>query len=318
MALKYQIRHADESLLPRTFELFLDGYRQAQTANPLLPDLAPPQQKRLQQQIADTLNKAAVVATCGDEVLAYMGASAQFNNRGQRAAIISEFGHASVRQDRKRIYQHLYAALAEELLSQGVHIHMIGHFSDDLELTEILFQLGFGALVAERLRDLSDVANCADVAIVQEKCWRSIADLAVEHTRYYRDSPIFLVKDDAPAAVAKDLEEHQQDGDQLLVYREGDETKAYFIVGRCFGVDEGQLLYGTNTAQIKSAYVMPSARCQGIGRALLQKSIRWARGSGCDRIFVEHETANVFGGNFWQSHFAPYIYFSMRYVDSRL
>lgn len=41
----------------------------------------------------------------------------------------------------------------------------------------------------------------------------------------------------------------------------------------------------------------------------------WARDAGFDRMFVEHETANLEGGAFWRRHFSPYLVFSMRYVD---
>ena len=316
--MKYRIVQADRSLLPSVFELLCRGYRQERNSNPLLPDLAVPQRTRLRKLLEGAANGRGVAVTCGGEVVGYMAVSAQFDTRGQRAAIVHEFGHASVEQDRGLVCQYLYSALAEELVSQGVHLHIVGHFASDRELKDALFQLGFGALVAEELRDLSDVMNPAEVEIAQEECWGSIGGLAAEHARYYRDSPIFLSKDDSPAGIAKDLETHEQDGDRLLVYREGREPKAYFIVGKCSGADEGRLLQETNTAQVKSAYATPSARGKGIGSALLQHAVQWAREHGYDRIFVEHETANVYGGNFWRRHFRRYLCFSMRYVDGTL
>jgi hypothetical protein len=40
---------------------------------------------------------------------------------------------------------------------QGVQLHLIGHFAHDAATTAALFDLGFGAIVRERLRDLFDV-----------------------------------------------------------------------------------------------------------------------------------------------------------------
>jgi hypothetical protein len=37
-----------------------------------------------------------------------------------------------------------------------------------------------------------------------------------------------------------------------------------------------------------------------------------------ERVFVEHETANFYGGNFWCTYFNPYVYASMRYIDTTL
>ena len=55
-----------------------------------------------------------------------------------------------------------------------------------------------------------------------------------------------------------------------------------------------------------------------VGKALLQRVVKWSKENGYDRLFVEHETANYYGGNFWTSYFDPYMYFSMRYVDNTL
>ncbi len=64
--------------------------------------------------------------------------------------------------------------------------------------------------------------------------------------------------------------------------------------------------------------MQPEARSKGIGAALLNRVIQWAQAQGCARLFVEHETANFFGSRFWRKHFAPYLYFSMRYVDNTI
>jgi GNAT superfamily N-acetyltransferase len=104
----------------------------------------------------------------------------------------------------------------------------------------------------------------------------------------------------------------------FLVYYEQDEPSAYMIVGTSTIGGEGFLLEQTNTAQIKSAYARPEIRGKGIGAALLQRAIAWSLQQGYERIFVEHETANVYGGNFWCSYFSPYVYASMRYIDTTL
>ncbi len=76
------------------------------------------------------------------------------------------------------------------------------------------------------------------------------------------------------------------------------------------------LLAKTNTAQIKSAFIKPKFRNKNVGSALLQHTINWAKENGYDRLAVEHETANFFGGNFWKKHFDSYLFFSMRYIEN--
>jgi GNAT superfamily N-acetyltransferase len=118
--------------------------------------------------------------------------------------------------------------------------------------------------------------------------------------------------------VLAELEAHAQQGDVFFVYDEQDEPCAYMIVGESTIGGEGFLLEQTNTAQIKSAYVRPEVRGKGIGAALLQRAIAWSQQQGYARVFVEHETANVYGGNFWCTYFSPYLYASKRYIDITL
>jgi GNAT superfamily N-acetyltransferase len=97
--------------------------------------------------------------------------------------------------------------------------------------------------------------------------------------------------------------------------RSGSDPLAYLIVGRCHGGSEGRLLVGTNTAQVRSAYAVPAVRRHGIGSVLLHHAVTWAREGGFERLFVEHETANLEGGAFWRRHFSRFLVFSMRYVE---
>jgi GNAT superfamily N-acetyltransferase len=88
------------------------------------------------------------------------------------------------------------------------------------------------------------------------------------------------------------------------------------MVGRCRGEDEGRLLRGTNSAQILSAYAAPRVRGRGVGQALLDACVGWARAQGFERLMVEHETANLLGSAFWGCHFRPCLTISMRYVEA--
>jgi GNAT superfamily N-acetyltransferase len=140
----------------------------------------------------------------------------------------------------------------------------------------------------------------------------------MEHIRYYSKSPIFISRSTNPSSALNDLKTHAQDGDAFFAFYEQSEPCAYVIIGESSITGEGFLLQNTKTAQIKSAYARTEFRGKGIGQAMLQHAIQWAQQHGYARVFVEHETANVAGGNFWSRYFTPYLYFSMRYIDSTL
>jgi GNAT superfamily N-acetyltransferase len=250
-------------------------------------------------------------------LVGYMVSGFCFPFKGQQAAASPEYAHASEEEDKALIYPLMYMALAEKWISAGVHLHMIFHLAGDSVLKETLFQLGFGAILAERLRDFSPVGAAAEVEIVREQDYTRLIDLHREHMKYYKGSPIFILKDGDRKSVVADLEKYACN-DEFLVYYENNEPSAYFVIGKSEQEQEGFLLRKTNTAQIKSAYAKPGTRNKGVGKTLLLQAVEWAKEYGYDRLFVEHETANYYGGNFWRQHFLPYMYVSMRYVDKNI
>lgn len=197
---------------------------------------------------------------------------------------------------------------------------MIGHLAHDAVLKECLFQLGFGAILAEELRGLEPVGSSPGlrVEIVEDPDPHDLVELQTEHSRYYRQSPVFLIKDESEASILSELHEKLANGDRLLAGVANGEVVALFIAGKSAAEGEGALLRGANSAQVKSGYVRPQARGRGVGAALLERCIAWARQGEFDRLFVEHETANIPGSAFWGRFFEPYVFFSIRYVDSGL
>jgi len=46
--------------------------------------------------------------------------------------------------------------------------------------------------------------------------------------------------------------------------------------------------------------------------------VKWARENGCARLYVEGESANIYGGNFWMRHFSPVVFSVRRCIDERI
>ena len=311
------IPFTQEHLQPAV-ELFTRGYRREQFHSSSLPSRVLDDPSWIYAALQSKLSNPGVVIVEGDRLLAYMVTSGQFLWKGQQAAIVHEYCHSSIETRKQEWYQRMYMHLACEWLNQHVHLHLIGHFAHDALLQETLYQLGFGALVAERLRDCSAMDVEEDLTIGEEPVVSKLLDLHLEHIQYYPQSPIFLSRSSDRQSAMADLESHVQSGDVFFAFYEHNEPCAYLIVGKSTLGGEGFLLQETNTVQIKSSYVRPGLQGKGIGTALLQHAIRWSRDQGYERIFVEHETANLAGGNFWRKHFTPYLYFSMRYIDNTL
>ncbi len=239
-----------------------------------------------------------------------------FPFKGQNAAWIPEFAHSSIPEDKATLYQLMYMTLGGEWTKRKIHLHLIAHLASDQLLTDILFKLGFGAIVGERIRDLSLIDNVPAGEIVSEKDISKLIDIETKHKRYYRESPIYVLKDVDPQNIKGALEQYIHDSDEILVYQVDGELYACMVVGSIAREGEGILFRHTNTAQIKSAYMKPEIRGKGIGKLLLNTAIEWARKEGFEKLFVEHETANFYGGMFWSKHFSSTIYASMRYIDN--
>jgi GNAT superfamily N-acetyltransferase len=313
--MKLKIVPLAASNAPEALHLVKNAYDSERTVSPLLPPRMLGDSGKVLSLIRESIGNGCLAAFRDGRMVGFMGVFVEFPFKGQRAALIREFSHAAAGSDRILVYQLLYATLGEILRQRQTQLHIAAHFAGDLMLRDALYQLGFGAIATERLRGLSRIEGAASTEIVREHDFLAVADIDAEHRRYYRSAPIFVRKDDSPAAVRSRLLQHQKRGDALFVYREGGFSKAYFMVGPCMGQQEGFLLRNSNTAQILSAYVEPGTRGRGVGKILLNACVEWASGQGFSRMFVEHETANVSGGGFWERHFSPYLRFSMRYVE---
>ncbi len=306
-----------EAHVPEAAELFRAAYQRERRCSPLLPLEPLGGVDALAAQLRQDVKNLGVAAVDGGRLIGYLCVSARFPFKGQSAALVREHGHAAASRLEPSLFPELYAALGEILIRQGVQLHIVAHLSSDGGLKETLFQLGFGAFLTERLRDLAPVEGAAEALIEPLDDPEELVALDIEHRRYYRQSPIFLTKDDSREAALARLREDRSSGRAVLVYRDHGKPSAYMSVGPCTGEQEGHLLLASNTAQVRSAYATPSVRGRGIGKALLQGCVDWARRGSYERLFVEHETANLAGSRFWARHFAPYLHFSMRYVEGR-
>jgi GNAT superfamily N-acetyltransferase len=268
--------------------------------------------------LKNLVGNPGVVILVEGKPIAFMVSGLLFPFKGQNAVLVPEYCHASVTEDKDELYRLKYMHLAGTWVGNGRHIHIISHFVHDRILRETLYQLGYGAFLAESLRDLSDVIKSGDTEIIEETDFRKLVNLHIEHMRYYPESPIFISKKDTINAAEADIRKHSEAGDAFLVFYENSIPRGYFIVGTSALDGEGFLLQNTGTVQIKDAFVQPSLRRQGIGEALLQYAVQWSRKKDYQRLFVENETANYYGGKFWKKHFHQYLNFSLRYIDNTI
>ena len=314
----YQVVPFTADHLGGAVELFVCDYRREQGGTPLLPSETVDDAERIYHAIKPLAANPGVAVLKDNQVVGFMLSGYRFSFKGQEAMLVPEYCHASILPDRRQLYQIMYMRLANEWVRDHMHLHIIGHFAHNAILQEALYHLGFGAIIAEALRDLSEVQGAHATDIAEESDIGRLLNISIEDSRYYRDAPIFNVKETGTDGRRAVLESSIREGDAYFAFYENDEACAYLSVGESASgtLKEGFLLRGTHTAQVKNAFVKPQIRGKGIGESLLQRAVDWSAEHGYKRLFVEFETANYFGGNFWRRHFTPYLYFSMRYIDN--
>jgi len=318
MRSQYDVVQFTQNHLESAVKLFIEGYIKERDSSPLLPSRVINQPEWIHSTLKSLLINPGVAVLHEGQLAAFMLTGVQFTFKGQKAVSVPEYCHASILSDREELYQIMYMRLAGEWIESHTHLHIIAHFSHDTLLQASLYRWGFGAIVAEELRDFSEVHGVREVDIVEETDVERLLDIQIEHSHYYKGAPIFVLNDTGRNENLSTLESAVRQGDVFFVYYEQSEPCAYLRVRESAAEGEGFLLRGTNTAQIKAAYAQQHVRRTGIGKALLQRAIDWSKEHGYERLFVEHETANYFGGNFWSSYFTPYLYASMRYIDNTI
>ncbi|MBL7129152.1 MAG: GNAT family N-acetyltransferase [Ignavibacteria bacterium] len=314
--MKYSIKEFKEEYLESAVELFLTNYQREKEKSILLPSEIINEPKHILNSLKPQVGNPGVAVFKKNKFVAYMQTGAKFKFKGQITAFVPEYSHSSIEENKTNLYQQMYMKLSSEWIKENINLHIIGHFANDIELKETINQLGFGAILSEQVRDFSPVNVKKNFVVYEEFNPTKLIDIEIEHNEYYPQAPIFIKKNTDRTAILENLEKHRINGDKCFVYSIKNKPSGYFIIGESAVDGEGFLLKKTNTAQIKAAYVKPAERRKGIGECLLQCAINWAEKNGFERLFVEHETANYYGGNFWRKHFKPYLYFSMRYIDS--
>ena len=236
--------------------------------------------------------------------------------------IIELFPCASIINNRRRIYQLLYKEMSLSWIDRGFHAHQFSFLATDNVLAHTFFRLGFGMTHFQLFRDLAvPTGRIPNVDIRYLDREESIREIDKVHDAYYLNPPLFWIPHNYFGNGDRDAAEIEKDRvltgeiEIIAAFVDG-RIAAYFKLRK--GTAEIELLQHPSNGQIKGAYGYPRYRGRGIGKALLTETVRWAKRNNLERLYVEGESANIYGGNFWVSHFHPAVYSVRRCVDDRI
>jgi len=229
--------------------------------------------------------------------------------QGAPAVFTPELAHAAIPQERARIYDQMYAALAETWVAAGYRTHLISLMANDHTGLEAWNHLGFGMLVADGLRDLQalpEPPSTCEIRRAQTQDAETILALDTALDDYLGGSPTFIKHGSEHSF--PEIQPWITDAQQAIwIAWDGPQPLA-FIGFRPASHDASMVIVDDQTASISAAYTLPSARSQGIATALLNRGLAWAREQGYSRCAVDFEMTNPLARRFWLRHFQPVSY----------
>lgn len=238
-----------------------------------------------------------------------------------RSIVIDE--NSSARPDRAYdTIRALYAALAARWAGGGFLDHYVNAPRAATEHLRAWRSLGFGMNMVRGIRDTGPVAQRGDARVeIHEATVEDhaiIAELAIANFRYHAAPPMFmpsLVETEA-ATRARERDLLEEPGAARFIASR-DERVAGIATFRPWDGDRPGLL--RPTVHLQHGFTVDEARGGGVGSALLDHGMAWAREQGYERCTVNWVAANPLGARFWQRQgFVPIAYRLYRRIDPRI
>jgi GNAT superfamily N-acetyltransferase len=237
------------------------------------------------------------------------------------AALVPDWACALAGSDRVRTLDRLYGSIAAEWVGRGLGVHCFKVSASDTELIDALTWLGFGRHLVDAVRDLEPRPAAMPPGVTIGPATAADLDaltpLALAYYAYYAKSPTFLVFGDDEAPEAEMSRWLTTPGEFVWTARTTDRVLSFLYLHRP-GPDICLPLQDEGTISIGGAFTVPEARGSGVGAAVLEAAVEWARTAGYKRMSVDFETANAGARRFWLRTFLPVCVSLVRRIDGRL
>lgn len=240
-----------------------------------------------------------------------------------RGTMMIAQGHALLSGvDPTDVYGAMYAELAARFVRRGLLDHTVHVPAADPALELAWANLGFGRASAVAARDLSPVGVRGNKVAVRRATagdLESVGRLVLEESRYHAQAPIFrpyLARDTA----AQVRETHRQalddDGRGIFIARDGTRDVGIIWIGPGLG---SPLFIPDRGAYIGDTAVVPEARGTGVGAALVDAALAWARERDYRGVTLHYAAANPLSRSFWNAlGFVPVMWHLRRRLDDRI
>jgi GNAT superfamily N-acetyltransferase len=241
---------------------------------------------------------------------------------GWRFTFIPSAGHAVDPDGAEETYREMYAAAAPEWLARGFFVHSVYLPADDRAAVEAWFSLGFGKRNVHNWRDTSPATGKAakiEIRRVGPESIGPVHELDRGLGLYAATSPLlmpYLGSVDTPEWRVAELQHLSSDDRSYWLAYEEEMPVALMTFAP---PDPASMFTPGNCIYLQIAFARPDSRREGIGTALLNRGLEWAREAGFSRCTVDYRSANLIGARFWRGkNFKPLGYILERRIDERI
>ncbi len=298
VSIRYRALRKQVPLLPATYE-------EVGTLHPMLLEF--------------TRRAPGVVAVRGGRLVGFLAGMVLPNFRGKRSVLSPEWANGAELSDSRRLYEEMYRELSARWVANGCFTHIAILLGGDPDGLDAWQWLGFGLAAVDALRGVEPTgAPNPDVRIRRATIddIEAASALGEALERHLASSPSYLAYDERMQRQGYE-DELRDPANALWLADEGGEVIASMGIGPA-NPDACTIIRHEKTASIVSAFTRVRARGRGIGSALLDSSLEWARSEGYERCAVDFEPMNVLAARFWLRRFEPICYALMRCVDERI
>jgi GNAT superfamily N-acetyltransferase len=244
-----------------------------------------------------------------------------------RSISIPYAGHAAAPTVRDRLYPRLYAALAERWVAEGFTAH---YFTTpaDRDAEETWFDLGFGRSAALTVRETRPreegelpIPHGLEIRRADQGDREAVQGLPTALIRYWSESPLFQPFLPESVAAQRQLGLDLFDDSACHVWlavRDGRPAAIFlFLTPESPHWFVAPIETPERSIYLFIVYTAAEERGAGVGTALLDHTMTWARELEYDHCLLHYLSATAANG-FWRGHgFRPTHHFLCRVVDER-
>ncbi len=294
--------------------LFVADFASLRRAVPVLP--ADLENTRLVVQNLEKMADRSLVALEDGKVVGYLAwwVIEHFRGTARRGVYVPEWAHSAIAGRRAVVYRALYRAAAEMWTAAGCGVHAITLLAGDAETRDAWFWNGFGMAVVDAVRSIEPLYPLMPTTLTIRAATTADADtlsaLDTEHVQHYVTPPVFmpLPRADTSAQFRTFLEPPKNSIWLALDHI----TPVGFMRFTGHDFDAVAALKSGSAAFCNGAYVRPSYRGRGAGRALLAAALSHYAGLGLSGLYTNFESFNPEAASFWPRYFQPVCLSLMR------